>query len=82
MRSMYFVTPLFPNGLPFNLIIGIVNMLIFYGYMKNVRNNWISQIYFVIQSLSMVFIENYSENSFLNLQLVLLGNLLISHIVI
>ena len=81
MRTMYLASPLFPNGLPFNLIVGISSMLIIYFYIIYIRDNWISHKFFTIQSLTLVFYENYPENYFLTFQIFLICNLIISHFI-
>jgi hypothetical protein len=81
MRTMYFASQLFPNGLPFNLIVGISTMLIIYFYNIYIRDNWISHKFFTIQALSLVFYENYPENHFLTFQIFLICNLIISHFI-
>ena len=81
MRTIYFIPHLFPIGLPFNIIIGIFSMLIVYFYIRYIRDNSISHTIFTIQSLSMIFYENYPETHFLIFQIFLICNLVLSHFI-
>ena len=80
MRTTYLTSDVFSNRQPFNIIIGMVNMFIFYSYAKNFNNKWYSYAHLIIQSLSVYLYKFYTPNSFLFLQLFLLSNLIVHHI--
>ena len=79
---MYLISPLFPQGLPFNIILGLAVMMLFYTYISYIKNDFISRAYLGAQALLCFYHYNYSQEQFILFEIFLLVNLLISHLLL